>query len=664
MRGAKVGLLITKGYRAVQEVQNQARDGNLFDYFYAKPQPIAPQSLTREIPERSDYAGNVLMPLDRDAVRRAARELKDARRRLDRGLLPVLLHEPGARGDHARDHPRGISRRLGVAVERGAAAHPRMGAAVDDAAQRLSRAGAGALHRPSQPRPRRRQRRHPAALPDAVERRRDAVHRRDRRRPHRAHAVLRPGRRRAGERLSRRATRRRAGLVTLDMGGTSADIAFIEGGVPLETHRERDRAPADRRAGARHDARSRPAAARSPGSTAAASSMSGRKAPAPIPAPPATGAAARGRPSPTPTWSAAISIPDYFLGGSQTLDVAASRKPRCRSTSPARSRWTCSKPPSASSASSTCAWPTRCGCSPPSAASISRPSRCCRSAAPARCMPPRSPRSSACGASWCRRGPARSRRSGCSAPTWCTTTSAPSCKPLADVTPEHAEDIFRQLEAKARDELKAEGMDPAAAAFLRELDLRYTGQGYELRTSLDGLFTERLTAAVARRRARTLRRAPRADPRPRRQGAAGRGGELSPARARRLCRNISRAQEATPSHGQPAMPRPKAARKVHFGGKTAVEATLYERDRLDVGAVVTGPAIVEQFDATTVIPPAGPAAVDGYRNLDSGERREPWTPSPSRSCATRSPAWSMRCTIISIAPAIPPSSASRATSPA
>src|SRR5919198_1388045 len=55
MRGAKVGLLITKGYRAVQEIQSQARDGNLFDYFYAKPPPIAPQSLTWEIPERSDY---------------------------------------------------------------------------------------------------------------------------------------------------------------------------------------------------------------------------------------------------------------------------------------------------------------------------------------------------------------------------------------------------------------------------------------------------------------------------------------------------------------------------------------------------------------------------------------------------------------------------------
>src|SRR5712691_8010966 len=78
MRGAKVGLLITRGYRAVQEIQNQARDGNLFDYFYAKPAPIAPQSLTKEIPERSDYAGNVLVPLDTGAVSEAARELKAA----------------------------------------------------------------------------------------------------------------------------------------------------------------------------------------------------------------------------------------------------------------------------------------------------------------------------------------------------------------------------------------------------------------------------------------------------------------------------------------------------------------------------------------------------------------------------------------------------------
>src|SRR5690348_16756783 len=75
MRGAKVGLLITEGFRAIQETQNQARDTNPFDYFYSKPTPIAPQSLTRDIPERLDFEGNVLVPLDDDAVRRAAREL-------------------------------------------------------------------------------------------------------------------------------------------------------------------------------------------------------------------------------------------------------------------------------------------------------------------------------------------------------------------------------------------------------------------------------------------------------------------------------------------------------------------------------------------------------------------------------------------------------------
>src|SRR5438105_13367179 len=68
MRGAKVGLLITQGFRAVQEIQSQARDGNLFDYFYAKPTPLAPHSLTKEIPERCDYCGNVLVALDHEAV--------------------------------------------------------------------------------------------------------------------------------------------------------------------------------------------------------------------------------------------------------------------------------------------------------------------------------------------------------------------------------------------------------------------------------------------------------------------------------------------------------------------------------------------------------------------------------------------------------------------
>ena len=46
-----------------------------------------------------------------------------------------------------------------------------------------------------------------------------------------------------------------------------------------------------------------------------------------------------------------------------------------------------------------------------------------------------------------------------------------------------------------------------------------------------------------------------------------------------------------------------------------IDAMLYERDRLDIGATIAGPAIVEQFDATTVIPPGWSGRVDGFGNL-------------------------------------------------
>ena len=75
MRGAKVGLMITKGYRAVQEVQTQGRDGNPFDYFYDKPIHLAPQSMTREISGRMDFEGNELTPLDEETVREATHSL-------------------------------------------------------------------------------------------------------------------------------------------------------------------------------------------------------------------------------------------------------------------------------------------------------------------------------------------------------------------------------------------------------------------------------------------------------------------------------------------------------------------------------------------------------------------------------------------------------------
>jgi N-methylhydantoinase A len=58
----------------------------------------------------------------------------------------------------------------------------------------------------------------------------------------------------------------------------------------------------------------------------------------------------------------------------------------------------------------------------------------------------------------------------------------------------------------------------------------------------------------------------------------------------------------------------KGQRTISLNG-ASMQATLYERDRLDVGATLAGPAIVEQFDATTLIPQEWSGRVDSQGNL-------------------------------------------------
>ncbi|MFC6589206.1 hypothetical protein ACFQDZ_19975 [Sulfitobacter pacificus] len=61
-------------------------------------------------------------------------------------------------------------------------------------------------------------------------------------------------------------------------------------------------------------------------------------------------------------------------------------------------------------------------------------------------------------------------------------------------------------------------------------------------------------------------------------------------------------------------PTTDATREVWFDGK-AHTAMIFERDDLTAGAKFDGPAIVEQFDSTVVIPPRTTAEVDTYLNI-------------------------------------------------
>src|SRR5262245_6813071 len=332
MRGAKVGLLITKGFRAVQEVQSQARDGNLFDYFYVKPQAIAPQSLTKEIPERSDYAGNVLLPLDRAAVRRAARELKAA------GVESIAVcylfsfmnpaHEQETRALIREEFP-GIHISLSSEVlprirewarlsttllnaylepvmvhyighlnrgldEAGLTTHQRFLMQSNGGVMPFSAAIAGGrtVHTPFSG---------PAAGAQAA-------------------AELAEG-------------CARAGLVTLDMAGTSADIAFIEGGIPLETtegviaRRQIDVPALDM------------TSISAGGGSIAWVDSGGFLNVGPQSAGADPGPACYGRGGTRPTVTDADVVcgylnPDYFLGGAQRLDVAPPPAARKRHRAP------------------------------------------------------------------------------------------------------------------------------------------------------------------------------------------------------------------------------------------------------------------------------------------------------------------------------------------
>ena len=75
LKGARVGLLVNAGFRGIQDVQSQAREGNSFDYFFRRPPPLVTQRFTREVPGRVDAHGREIAPFDAVAARHAVEEL-------------------------------------------------------------------------------------------------------------------------------------------------------------------------------------------------------------------------------------------------------------------------------------------------------------------------------------------------------------------------------------------------------------------------------------------------------------------------------------------------------------------------------------------------------------------------------------------------------------
>ncbi|MCY3978023.1 MAG: hydantoinase/oxoprolinase family protein [Chloroflexi bacterium] len=87
-KGARVGLITTKGFRDVLELGRGNRE-EIYNLFYRPPAPLVERYLRLEVTERLDARGEVVRPLDETEARAAIRQLKAEG---VEGIAVIFLH--------------------------------------------------------------------------------------------------------------------------------------------------------------------------------------------------------------------------------------------------------------------------------------------------------------------------------------------------------------------------------------------------------------------------------------------------------------------------------------------------------------------------------------------------------------------------------------------
>ena len=167
------------------------------------------------------------------------------------------------------------------------------------------------------------------------------------------------------------------------------------------------------------------------------------------------------------------------------------------------------------------------------------------------------------------------------------------------------EAAFAEMSAAAARRLDAEGFDERSRRTERSLDLRYAGQAFELSVALPPGALD-APAIIADFNARHLATYGHADP----------DGDVEVVNARMSTYGVVDKPDASQwSAGGGTVDDARIAiRDVWFAGRAA-PTPVYERDCLPGLARVDGPAIVEEFGATTVVFPAWRARLDGAGHL-------------------------------------------------
>ncbi len=608
MKGAKTALLINAGLSGVLEVQTQGRDGwSPFDHFFRRPEKLVRPRFVRGVSGRMDYRGREIEALDEAAVREAARSLHaDGVQSIGVCFLFSFMnaaHERRAAQIIREEAP-------GMFVSLSSAVLPRL-----REWQRFSTTMLNAWLAPVLSR-------YCAQIAEGLDARGVVTRQRFLMQSNggvmpldadaEVHAVRTllsgPAAGVRGASYLLGAIQGWRNLVTMDIGGTSCDIAFIEAGEPLE---QAESVIDGRAVGVPALDVSTVAAG---GGSIARVDAAGMPQVGPRSAGASPGPACYGRGGEEPTTTDANLVcgalnADYFLGGEMKLDLAAGRRAiECRLATPM-----------GVSAEEAAAGVVRIvnahisdairieaakkgldlaghtlvpfgGAGPVHAALVAE------DLGIARVLVPRNPGAfSALGllCSDVRHDYLRSEMAS-----------------LAALDPARAEACFADLERQARDEISIEGLAASDAVFERELDLRYAGQGYELRVALAGIRAP-LDSGALREIALRFHA----------QHAAVHGHcaedsdvEIVSYRLRAIVPMPKYAP--APAALNAAVPPPQSgARRVTLGPARMFEAALYRRDDLANGWRAQGPVIVEQRDSTTLVPDGWSVSCDEWSNL-------------------------------------------------
>ena len=165
--------------------------------------------------------------------------------------------------------------------------------------------------------------------------------------------------------------------------------------------------------------------------------------------------------------------------------------------------------------------------------------------------------------------------------------------------------VAAELDAHAAEWFEASAIPPQQRVLQRSVDMRYVGQHHQLSIPFADDSWDDLNAAFNAHHHRLYGHSTVAPT------------EVVAVRLAAIGLVERPAEDAAASrNGSSAPPEPVGERSVSFArGEPAQKASVYERADLRVGDVIDGPALIEQMDTTTVIMPRQQAVVDAGLNL-------------------------------------------------